>query len=118
MYEANKKNVDFYWVYTKEAHASDGRRPSRTVKIATHKTLEDRKESAVSCIAAIDLKIPLLVDDMKDSVGNAFYGHPDRLFILSPGGTIAYRGDKGPHGFDVDEMKTALAKIMSAKKSE
>ena len=51
---------------------------------------------------------------MEDSVATAFSGHPDRLFILSPDGTIAYRGEKGPRGFDVTEMKTALEKLLAA----
>ncbi len=51
---------------------------------------------------------------MNDSVAKAFHGHPDRLFILAPQGTIAYRGGKGPRGFDVAEMKTALEKLLAA----
>jgi hypothetical protein len=82
------------------------------VKIEQHKTLEARKEAAGSCVANLDLKIPLLIDDMNNSVGDAFSGHPDRLFILSPEGTVAYRGDKGPRGFDVDEMTAALGKLL------
>lgn len=57
--------------------------------------------------------MPLLVDNMDNSVGNAFSGHPDRLFILSPDGTIAYRGDKGPRGFDVKEMSSALEQLLA-----
>jgi hypothetical protein len=56
---------------------------------------------------------------MEDSVAQAFHGHPDRLFILSPDGAIAYRGDKGPRGFNVAEMKTALEKLLAtAEKKE
>lgn len=56
---------------------------------------------------------------MRNSVANAFQGFPDRLFILSPDGTIAYRGARGPRGFDVAEMKTALEKLLStAEKKE
>lgn len=51
---------------------------------------------------------------MKDSVAQAFHGHPDRLFILSPKGTIAYRGNKGPRGFNITEMQTALEKLLAA----
>jgi hypothetical protein len=80
--------------------------------VPAHKTIEDREKAATTCVAALDLKIPVLLDDMKDSVATAFHGHPDRLFILSPDGTIAYRGEKGPRGFNVTEMKTALVKIL------
>lgn len=50
---------------------------------------------------------------MEDSVARAFSGHPDRLFILSPAGTIAYRGEQGPRGFDVTEMEAALEKLLA-----
>ncbi|NNC89594.1 MAG: hypothetical protein HKN82_14155 [Akkermansiaceae bacterium] len=111
-YEKYKKDVDFYLVYLKEAHASDGPRPNRQIEIEQHKTLDDRRAAASSCVAELDLSLPLLIDDMRDTVGNAFAGHPDRLFILSPDGTIAYRGDRGPRGFRVDEMTAALDKLL------
>ena len=77
-----------------------------------HKSLEDREKAASTCVAALDLKIPVLLDDMDDSVAAAFHGQPDRLFILSPDGTIAYRGGRGPRGFNVTEMKSALARLL------
>ena len=118
MYEANKEKADFWWIYVKEAHASDGARPNRDVKIRQHQTYEERLKAASGCVAELDLKIPLLIDDMENTVGNAFHGHPDRLFILSPEGTIAYRGERGPRGFDVKEMEESLAKLLASAKKE
>lgn len=77
-----------------------------------HQSIEDREKAATTCVAALDLKIPVLLDDMNDSVAKAFHGHPDRLFILSPKGTIAYRGEKGPRGFNITEMQAALEKLL------
>ena len=68
--------------------------------------------------AALSLAVPpteALIDDMRNTVEKAFHGWPDRLFILSPDGTIAYRGDRGPRGFKVDEMQSALEKILAAE---
>ena len=114
VYENFHDRADFWWIYTREAHASDSSWPSRSVKIEQHKTFEDRKKAASSCTEGTKLAIPLLVDDMKNTVTDAYSGFPDRLFILSPDGTIAYRGEKGPRGFDVTEMKTALEKLLAA----
>ena len=50
---------------------------------------------------------------MKDTVAKAFSAMPDRLFILDAGGKIAYRGDRGPRGFKVDEMEQALVKLLA-----
>lgn len=112
MYEKHKENVDFYLIYTKEAHASDSSRPNKSIKIESHTDLKARETAAQSCIKDLKLTIPTLVDDMKDSVGNAYSGHPDRLFIINPEGKIAFRGDKGPWGFDAKAMEKSLLEML------
>ena len=56
--------------------------------------------------------LPLLVDDMKNTVATAYNALPDRLFVLSADARIAYRGERGPRGFKVDEMEQALKKML------
>lgn len=60
--------------------------------------------------------MPVLVDDMQDSVAKAYNAMPDRLFVVKSDGTIGYRGDRGPRGFDVDAMAKALGEIVVADK--
>lgn len=60
--------------------------------------------------------MPILVDDMQDTVAKAYNARPDRLFILGADGRIAYRGARGPRGFDVDEMAAALATLVAPPK--
>ncbi len=103
-------------MYTREAHASDGHRPARHVEIAQPKTWEERTDVAKRCSAALDLKIPQLVDDMKDTIAKAFHGMPDRLFVLGADGKIAFRGERGPRGFDVAAMETALKPLVAPAK--
>ena len=110
VYEKFKDRADFYWVYVREAHASDSARPSPSVVIATHRTAADREKAATGCQATLALKAPVLVDDMQDTVARAFNGWPDRLFLLSTDGKIAYRGGIGPWGLNVAEMEAALAR--------
>lgn len=112
-YDAFKDRADFVWVYIREAHPSDGFRPARHVSIEQPGTFGRREEVAASCASHFKLTIPVLVDDMEDSVAKAYNAFPDRLFILSANGTIAYRGDRGPRGFKVDEMHAALAKLLA-----
>jgi len=38
------------------------------------------------------------------------------ILILSPDGTIAYRGQRGPAGYNVPEMEAALAKLLDPAK--
>lgn len=117
-YEEYKDRADFYLIYLKEAHASDGKRPARHVDIAQHSSYEDRTKAATDCVAELKLTMPLLVDDMKNTVGDAFSGHPDRLFILSPDGKIACAGERGPRGFKVDEMTASLEKLLAEAKED
>ena len=74
--------------------------------------MEEREKAASSCLADLKITIPTLVDDMKDSVGNAYSAHPDRLFIINAEGKVAYSGGRGPWGFKPDEMKAALEKML------
>ncbi len=112
MYQQHKNQVDFYWIYIREAHASNGLWPSRKVKVLKHKTTLDRRNAATACQKALGLTIPILIDDMDDTANIAFQGYPDRLYILSVDGTISYRGGRGPWGFKVDKMEKALAKVL------
>ena len=111
MYEKYKDKTDFYLIYTREAHASDSHRPNKSVSIKEHANLQDREKAAKSCISDLKITIPTLIDDMTDSVGNAYSGHPDRLFIINAEGKIAFRGEKGPWGFDAKAMEKALIEM-------
>ena len=77
-----------------------------------HKTLEERKKVASECAKSLELNIPLLVDDMENTVANAYSANPDRLFIVNTDGKIAFAGERGPWGFDVDAMVTALKELV------
>lgn len=107
-FETYGEKADFTWIYISEAHAIDDRRPSKTVKIKEHTTLEERTKVAKAAAESLGLTIPLLIDYMKNSIDSAYSAHPDRLFILDADGTVAYAGGRGPWGFDVAEMVAAL----------
>ena len=112
LYAKYKANVDFYWVYVKEAHPTGSRRPAKHIEIAQPATFDKRKEVANQCSGEIKLAMPMVIDDMKNSVATAYNALPDRLFVLGADGKIAYRGERGPRGFKVDEMEKALAKLV------
>lgn len=118
MYEKYSDKADFYWIYIQEAHATDGRRPSRTVKVALHKTLDDRKTAASGCSAVSPLKAPVLVDDIKDTVTKAYSALPERFFILGTEGKVVYAGGRGPHGVDLDALEKSLVANTKTVKKE
>lgn len=88
------------------------------MEIEQPKTFARRKEVASGCKSALKLTMRVLVDDMEDTIAKAYNAMPDRLFILSADGKVAYRGNRGPRGFDVDEMEAALKKVMAAGDEE
>ncbi len=101
-------------IYIREAHPTDGwRRPASHIKLEDPKTFEARSKVAGKCAKDLGLTIPVLVDDMNDTVSKAYAADPDRLFLLAPAGTVAFRGDRGPRGFDVAKLEKALVGALS-----
>lgn len=99
-------------VYITEAHALDGASPmggGGSPIVEEPKTLEERRAIAQRCDIALGLApMRVLIDDMKDTAGRAYAGHPDRLFLVDKSGRIAYAGDRGPRGFLPDELEDAI----------
>ena len=115
MYEKYKAKADFLWVYIREAHPTGSRRPAKHVEIEQPADFARRLEVATTCCTELKLTLPQLVDDMQDTVAKAYNAMPDRLFVLAADGTVAYRGDRGPRGFDVPGMEQFLAKHLAPK---
>jgi len=82
------------------------------VHIAQPRTAEARRKIADGCAKEFKFTIPVLVDDMDDSVAKAYAAWPDRLYILGADGKVAYGSARGPWGFKVDEMRAALEKTL------
>ncbi|MCG8651670.1 MAG: deiodinase family protein, partial [Pirellulales bacterium] len=97
-----KDHAEFYAIYIKEAHPTDGWRSSGNdragIKINQAKNFEQRVRAATQCCGALHMTIPLLVDGIDDRVGEAYSGFPDRLYIIDRQGKVAYKGGRGPFG--------------------
>jgi hypothetical protein len=70
---------------------------------------------AGKCAAALGLRIPVYVDDMKNSVATAYDAMPDRLFLIGVDGKVVYRGARGPRGFKPEELRKALAEQLAVE---
>ena len=114
-YETFGKQANFYWVYIREAHRLGSSRPS-PLEIEQPKTFESRQEVAITCSVNLKLTIPMLVDDIDDTVSRAFDAMPDRMYIIGKDGHIAYKGGRGPREFNVTEMQAALEKMLPKKR--
>ncbi len=104
-------------VYIEEAHPTDGWQMPSNIKdnilVASAKTLGDRDEAAHVCIVKLGIKIPAIVDDMQDSTERAYTGWPDRLYVISTDGRVAYKSKAGPFGFHPEEMAKSLQSVVS-----
>lgn len=102
----------FFGIYVREAHPADGwhmeTNSAAGISLPQPKTMAERASVAQRCSVALRYSMPLLVDDMEDSVGNAYSGMPSRLYVIDAAGRIAYKAGRGPFGLKVGEMEQAL----------
>jgi alkylhydroperoxidase family enzyme len=108
--------VEFIAVYVREAHPTDGWRASGNDKagitIKQPLDLGERADVAKKCCAALEITMPLLVDDMQDHVGHLYSGMPDRLYLIDRDGRVAYKGGRGPFGFKVGELEQSIVMML------
>lgn len=108
IYEHYKHRAEFLFVYIEEAHAADAsalrENEHQGIFIPQHKTLEDRCQAASLCAAALEGKLPVLVDTMDNRLRKAYSGWPVRLYVIGEDGRIAYKGSPTPERFTLAEM--------------
>lgn len=107
-------------VYIEEAHPTDGwQMPSNVrenILIASAKTFSERDEAAQSCVAHLGIRIPALVDDMRDTTERAYTAWPDRLYVIARDGRVAFKSQAGPFGFHPEAMAGALESLLPASR--
>jgi len=112
MSEKWKDRVAFLFVYIHEAHASDEWQMPANVKegvvFEQPKSIESRREVAGKCCTTMQMLMTCVVDDMNNSVDNAYAAWPERFFIVDRDGKIAYAGAQGPWGFKPEEVEAWL----------
>lgn len=101
-------------VYIREAHAADGRRPDRRMGVNEPTTFSERLDVAKTCQSDLGLKLPMLIDDMKNSTDKAYTAMPDRLFLVDTQRLVAYRGGRGPRGFKPQELEAAIKTLLAS----
>ena len=101
-------------IYIREAHPADSSRAAgEWSKVNEPETLEKRIEVAKKCRDELSMDIPVAVDDMDDTAAKTYDGYPDRLYIVTPDGKVAYNGAKGPRGFKPAEMVKKLETLIA-----
>lgn len=79
------------------------------------KSFDERRALARVLVEKLDYRLPLAIDDLDGRAEKVFAAWPERLYVLAPGGRVAYKGDMGPFGFHPDEAEQALVEVLSAR---
>lgn len=112
VYAAFKDTVDFYCVYIREAHPDDGWQVPMNVDdgivYTDPTTIQERAGLAQVCMLRLNLQMPTLVDTMDDAVDTAYAALPERLYVVDRDGTVVFKCEPGPFGFDVDAWEAAI----------
>src|SRR5262245_59774101 len=115
MFARYKDRVDFYAIYIREAHPSDGwsmeSNERAGITIAQPTTIDERTDVASRCCSSLKLSIPLLVDGMGDAVGKAYSAFPERLYLIDRAGRVVYKGGRVPYGFKPRELEQSLVML-------
>ena len=117
-----RDEAEFLAVYVRETHPSDGFRMKANerqgVRIAQPTTYDQRVAAAQRCHAAFQPSMPLLVDELDDPVSENYSGRPIRLYVIDRQGKVAYKGGRGPFGFDPGELEQALVMALLEKQMQ
>ena len=123
LYEAYKaKGVQFFLVYVREAHpvpeaapANDPRlRRFGGVRVAQHKTDQERAAAAGRCSVGLGLTLPVLLDALDGSAERAYRGWPAATAVIDLQGRIAFHAPGRPDGCRPEEARAALERVLAA----
>ena len=121
MFQTYKDRIEFFVVYIREAHPSDGwQMPVNERQGVVYKsptTAAERALVATDCLAGMKLSVPCLLDDMKDTVEKAYAGWPVRACLIGKDGKVVYYSSQGPAGFRSAEITAALKKLLEEEKA-
>jgi hypothetical protein len=112
LWETWQEQITFVVVYIREAHPEEGWvvSPNRDEDILVNDptTTEERVEVAASCAINLQIRMPVVVDEVDDAIADAYGALPDRLYLIDQDGNVAFQGEPGPWGFNPDALADAI----------
>jgi Iodothyronine deiodinase len=104
-------------VYVREAHPAEGWWMESNKKVGANLNQptsdDERCNAARLCQTRLDVGMPMLVDSIKDEVGSAYSGMPERMYVIDRTGRIAYKGGRGPFHFNLPEFEQSLILLLN-----
>ena len=112
IHEARRNDIEFFLIYIREAHPSDGWQTPQNlyddVIYATPADDDERAGTASVCQIAQDIRLPMLLDGIDNEIESEYVSAPIRLFVIDRNGRIAFNGAPGPRGFDPEAWLQAI----------
>ena len=116
LYESYRDEVEFFMVYIREAHPTDGWQlpvnEREEILFAQPTSAEERTDVAHAMCEKLEIDIPTIIDGIDNAVDKAYNAHPDRLYLVSGDGRIAYKGGPGPFGFKPKQLRDAIEELL------
>lgn len=112
LWERYGDRVAFLVVYIKEAHPEDGwvvnSNREQGIRLFDPTSLEERAEVAEACALALEIRMPVALDELDNEVARRYGALPDRLYLIGADGRVAFQGAEGPFGFKPEELEAAI----------
>lgn len=114
--------VRFLFVYTQEAHPTDGwNTPSNRaagIMYAQPVSLEERAMVAHDWRAAYGIEDTVVLDWPENRICDDYAGEPERLYVLNAEGIVTFKSEQGPYHDDhLEEWAVALERIAAGTPS-
>ncbi len=107
IYEELQDQFQFLTVYTREAHPEDGWKVEinndQDVVYDQPTSMDERARIAGTCQSRHGIQMPVLLDEMDDSINKAYSGSPERLYLIDETGVVRHRSVNGPFQMKVIE---------------
>ena len=117
IYETYRSDVEFFLIYIREAHPSDGWQTPQNlyddVVFETPSSEDERAEIAGVCQINQDIRLPMLLDGIDNDIEGKYVSAPIRLFAIDADGRITFNGAPGPQGFDPDAWEAAIRDLVA-----
>jgi peroxiredoxin len=82
-YKSGRTDVEFLFVYTREAHPGE--------RIPAHKSIEDKIHAAATLRDQEEVEMPIIVDELRGAIHRDYGKLPNSTFIIDKPGRIAFR---------------------------
>lgn len=119
VYEAHYAQVQFFLVYTREAHRSlDGRNSWQLpdIQLTEPGSIAQRKERCREVQRRMKLAMPALVDSLDNKVCASYKAEPVCLCLIDKGGKLVYRSPGSlPLGFKPREFGRAIEALVATE---